>query len=78
MFSSCSFKKNIEFEKTGTVIEFDSLSNEITLRLNSKYNAVLKKPSKFSVVFDENEEQKSTSSDENSNQTVTEEENIVS
>jgi hypothetical protein len=58
------------------VIEFDTSSNEITLRLNSKYNAVLKKPSKFSVVFDENEEQKTSSSDET--QTVTEEDNIVS
>lgn len=50
-----SFTPEISDYKTGNVLDFDSASNEVTIKLNSKYNAVLEKPSKFSVVEDENE-----------------------
>lgn len=50
---STNFTPEISDYKTGTVIEFDKSTNEITLKMNNKYNQVLKRPSKFSVVLDE-------------------------
>lgn len=52
---SRNFTPEISKFKTGTVVEFDRSTNEVTLRLDSKYNSVLKRPSKFSVVLDETE-----------------------
>jgi len=55
---SSNFTPEVSKYKTGEVVEFDSQTNEITLKLESaRYNAVLQRANKFSVVFDENEEQ---------------------
>lgn len=50
---SSNFTPEISEYKTGTVMEFDYETNEITLELSNRYNQVLKRPSKFSVVLDE-------------------------
>lgn len=52
---SSSFTPEISSYKSGEVIDFDSSTNEVTLKLFSKYNSVLKRSSKFSVVFNETE-----------------------
>lgn len=53
---SSNFTPEVSQFKTGTVIDIDNATNEVTIKLNNKYNAVLKKPSKFSVVLDETED----------------------
>jgi len=50
---SSNFTPELSGFKNGTVVEFNSNTNEVTLRLHSKYNTILKKPNKFNVVFDE-------------------------
>lgn len=52
---SSSFTPEISSYKSGEVVDFDSSTNEVTLKLFSKYNSILKRSSKFSVVFDETE-----------------------
>lgn len=54
---SSSFTPEISSYKTGAIVEFDQSSNEVTVKLNSKYHSVLNKPSKFSVVLDEDVDQ---------------------
>ena len=39
------------------MIEFNEASNEITLELYNKYNQVLKKSNKFSVILDETDKE---------------------
>lgn len=54
---SSNFTPEISQYKTGMVIDFDQITNEITLALNHKYNQVLKKPTKFTVILDDMTEQ---------------------
>ena len=56
--------------QTGTVVEFDEITNEITLELNTKYNQVLKRSNKFSVILDDTDveaDQSSLQSQEDEN-----------
>jgi len=50
---SSNFTPEVSDYKTGTVVEYDETTNEITLEMNTKYNQVLKKSNKFSVILDE-------------------------
>jgi hypothetical protein len=63
---SANFTPEVSGYKTGKVVEFDNLSQEITLEMenNNKYNQVLKRASKFSVLFDETDEEKSAEDQE--------------
>jgi len=55
---SANFTPEISGYKTGVVSGFDESTNEITLELqNNKYNQVLKRPSKFSVILDETDKE---------------------
>jgi len=54
---STNFTPEISGYKTGTVIEINETTNEITLEMNNRYNHVLKKPSKFSVILDETDKE---------------------
>ncbi|CAF0894321.1 unnamed protein product [Brachionus calyciflorus] len=54
---SSNFTPEISGYKNGEVLEFDQNTNEVTLKLYSKFNSVLKRSSKFSVVFDETEDE---------------------
>lgn len=54
---SSNFTPEISAYKTGTVIELNETTNEITLEMNNKYNHVLKKPSKFTVILDETDKE---------------------
>lgn len=42
--------------KTGTVKDFDSASNQVTIKLDSQFKSVLERSSKFSVVLDDEED----------------------
>lgn len=54
---STNFTPEISDYKTGTVIEFDEKTNEVTLKMNNKYNQILQRPSKFSVVLDDTDKE---------------------
>lgn len=54
---SANFTPEVSDYKTGKVIEFNEASNEITLELYNKYNQVLKKSNKFSVILDETDKE---------------------
>ena len=48
----------ISNNKAGTIVEFDKDTNEISIELyNNKYNQVLNRPSKFSVILDETDKE---------------------
>ncbi len=48
------YKTFYTIHQTGVVSEFNDATNEITLELqNNKYNQVLQRPSKFSVILDD-------------------------
>lgn len=64
---SSNFTPEISKFKNGTVVEFDSTTNEITLKLNSRYKTVLQRPSKFSVILDETEEENDKLKNDNVN-----------
>jgi hypothetical protein len=50
---SSNFSPELSSFKTAVVSDFDAHTNEVTLKLSSKYNMVLKKANKFNVVFDD-------------------------
>lgn len=54
---SSNFTPEVSDYKTGTVIEFNETNNEITLEMNNKYNHVLKRSNKFSVILDETDKE---------------------
>lgn len=54
---SSNFTPEISDYKTGKVIDFNENTNEITLELNNKYNQVLKRSNKFSVILDETDKE---------------------
>lgn len=64
---SSNFTPEISSYKSGEVVDFDSNTNEVTLKLFSKYNSVLKRSSKFSVVLNETDDE-ITKLKENENQ----------
>jgi len=57
---SSNFTPELSGFKTGTVNGFDPKTNEVSLLLHSKYNSILKKPNKFSVVIDDGEDEVET------------------
>ncbi len=52
---SSNFTPEVSEYKTGHVVEFDSNTNEITIKMDSKFDSILEKPSKFTVVMSETE-----------------------
>ncbi|RNA24169.1 coilin-like isoform X2 [Brachionus plicatilis] len=54
---SSSFTPEISSYKSGQVVDFDSETNEVTMKLFTKYNSILKRSSKFSVVLDETDDE---------------------
>jgi len=75
---SSNFTPEISEFKAGTIVEFDKDTNEISIELyNNKYNQVLNRPSKFSVILDETDKEYIDEQSDELSRTSQESENIL-